>query len=289
MSKAGKEVLIKAVLQAIPSYIMSCFSLPGYLIDSIESAIRSFWWGDGEKKKLAWVAWSQLCKPKSKGGLGFRDLRSFNLALLAKQGWRLITHQESLMARVFKARYYPHGTFLEAGRGSRPSATWSAILKARSLLAKGLRIRIGNGYSTEIWDSPWIHDDGNFKLYTPRNPLTFYPMHVADLINPLTYNWNQQVIDATFWPIDRERILSIPIGAITSDDRLVWHYAKDGTYSVKSAYQLAFAAKGREVDEGMGTVSGEQGVKWDDIWSLEVPPKIRLFVWRAWDEETHTL
>lgn len=104
LSKAGNEVLIKAVLQAIPSYIMSCFALPGYLIDSIESAIRSFWWGDGEKKKLAWVAWSQLCKPKSKGGFGFRDLRSFNLALLAKQGWRLITHQDSLMARVFKAR-----------------------------------------------------------------------------------------------------------------------------------------------------------------------------------------
>lgn len=44
LSRTGNEVLIKAVLQSIPSYIMSCFLLPGYLIDSIESAIKAFWW-----------------------------------------------------------------------------------------------------------------------------------------------------------------------------------------------------------------------------------------------------
>lgn len=150
MSKVGKEVLIKAVLQAIPTYLMSCFLLPGNLVTSIEAAIREFWWGNGKKRKMAWVAWSQLCRSKRQGGLGLRDLRSFNLALLAKQGWRILTNPDSLMARILEARYFPHGNFLQAKPGSRPSATWSSILKARTLLTKGLRIRIGNGYSTPI-------------------------------------------------------------------------------------------------------------------------------------------
>lgn len=53
LSRAGKEVLIKAVLQEISSYIMYCFLLPGYFIDSIEAAIKALWWGDGAKKRLA--------------------------------------------------------------------------------------------------------------------------------------------------------------------------------------------------------------------------------------------
>lgn len=66
LSSAGKEVLIKAVLQSIPTYIMSCFSLPGYLIRDIEVAIRRFWWDSGTKKKLAWTSWAKLCQAKDK-------------------------------------------------------------------------------------------------------------------------------------------------------------------------------------------------------------------------------
>lgn len=157
-------MLVKAVLQAIPTYLMSCFLLPGNLVNSFELAIREFWWGQGAKRKMAWIAWAQLCRPKQQGGLGFRDLRSFNMALLAKQGWRILTNPESLMARIFEARYFPQGNFLEATVGYRPSATWSSIIKARALLINGLRIRIGNGHSRSIWDSPWIPDEGHFKV-----------------------------------------------------------------------------------------------------------------------------
>ena len=58
------------------------------------------------------------------GSIGFRDLRMFNLALLAKQGWRLQTNSSSLFARVFKAKYFPHCTFLEADLGRHPSYAW---------------------------------------------------------------------------------------------------------------------------------------------------------------------
>ena len=50
--------------------------------------------------------------PKGQGGMGFRDIHCFNLALLAKQCWRLIEQNDSLCARVLRAKYYPEGDIL---------------------------------------------------------------------------------------------------------------------------------------------------------------------------------
>ena len=84
------------------------------------------------------------------GGLGFQKVHQFNVALLAKQDWRLITCLDSLLSRVYKARYLPTSSFLEASTGNNPSYAWRSVLASQELLRKGARIRIENGSSTKI-------------------------------------------------------------------------------------------------------------------------------------------
>ena len=79
LSQAGREVLIKAIAQAIPTYAMACFKLPLSLFHEIEAMVKKFFWGQrGDKRKIHWVKWSELTKSKLEGGLGFRDLALFN-------------------------------------------------------------------------------------------------------------------------------------------------------------------------------------------------------------------
>ena len=115
LEEAGREILIKAVAQATPTYTMNCFKIPNSLCSELNSLICNFWWGQRDKeKKLAWIAWEKMCKPKADGGMGLKDLRAFNLVLLAKQGWRLIQNPrsltQSLESEVFSGKQFHGGT-----------------------------------------------------------------------------------------------------------------------------------------------------------------------------------
>jgi len=157
LSSAGKEVLIKSVAQAIPVYIMSVFMLPGTVQADLMRYIRRFWWGElGGMRKTHWIAWDKFTKPKGLGGLGSRDLKVFNQALLAWQAWRLIDRPTSLCARVLKAKYFPNGQLLDTAFPTNQSPTWKAIVHGLELVKKGVIWRIGSGEQIRIWRDPWI-------------------------------------------------------------------------------------------------------------------------------------
>lgn len=144
--QGGKEVLIKSVAQWIPTSIMSVFKLPLGWYDDLDQMNRNYLWGSKKcKRKAHWKSWGHLLKPKSRGGIGFRDLRLFNQALLARQAWRLLMFPGSLCARALHAKYYPNGNFEDTVFAGNPSSLWLGISRGLDLLKKGLIWRIRNG------------------------------------------------------------------------------------------------------------------------------------------------
>lgn len=48
---------------------------------------------------MHWVAWNTCCDPKVHGGMGFREIVSFNRALLARQGWQILSKPNALLSK----------------------------------------------------------------------------------------------------------------------------------------------------------------------------------------------
>lgn len=82
--------------------------------------------------------------------MDFRDLKAFNLALLAKQRWRIQQNPNSLVHRVLKAKYFADLTFKEAQLGHRPSYVWRSLMAAKDIVMNGARWVVGNGESVKI-------------------------------------------------------------------------------------------------------------------------------------------
>ncbi|KAK6163327.1 hypothetical protein DH2020_000191 [Rehmannia glutinosa] len=207
-----------------------------YIYHQLHSLIGAYWWDSKPgKKKIHWASWKTLSTAKSAGGLGFKDLRIFNLAMLSKQAWRLLTQPSSLLARLLQAKYYSSTSSMEAKLGNRPSWTWRSILEGRRALFVGCRKQIISGRTIKIWGGRWIPKPSSF---TPSSIPSDLPRDalVNSLIDETSRCWKVELIRTFFAAPDADLILSIPISSSSQNDKWIWHHSKSGKYSVKSAY-----------------------------------------------------
>ncbi|WVZ51469.1 hypothetical protein U9M48_002614 [Paspalum notatum var. saurae] len=203
LSAAAKEVLIKTVAQALPTYIMGVFKLPLSICDDLTSTIRNFWWGSEKgKRKTAWIAWKELLLKKNQGGFGFKDMRLFNQAMLARQAWRLIEKPNSLCAKLLKAKYFPRCSILDSVKSANASATCQSVLHGLELLKKGIIWRIGDGSQVRIWRDPWIPWEVTLKVSSRWGRCRLH--WVSDLLNSQGTDWDRDKLLRYFNEADRE-------------------------------------------------------------------------------------
>ncbi|XP_023634308.1 uncharacterized protein LOC111829455 [Capsella rubella] len=278
LSKGGKEVMIKAVASALPTYVMSCFRLPKSVTTKLTSAVANFWWGsNGGAGGMHWWAWAKLCDSKQLGGLGFRDVQDFNSALLAKQLWRLMEFPDSLFAKVFKSRYYRKSDPMAQIRTYSPSYGWRSIISARSLVQKGLIKRVGSGEAISIWTDPWI------PAQFPRPASSIGPFKdptllLTQFIDRQRNMWRMELLKQFFDPSDVSLINAIPVGNYAEKDALGWHFTKHGKYTVKSGYHTARLV----TSEGFKPVVCGPLLTplFAKIWKVRCPRKIQHFMWQ---------
>ncbi|XP_019185981.1 PREDICTED: uncharacterized protein LOC109180726 [Ipomoea nil] len=261
LSRAGREVLLKSVIHALPSYAMMVFLLPLGLCREIQTLMNEYWWTGtiGNGKGIRWWSWEGLCTPKRSGGMGFRKLHEMNKALLGKQAWRLLTLPNSLMSRVYKARYFPTCSYFDAKLGSNPSYIWRGLMEVQDLLRGGSRRHIGDGKTTRIGIDPWLPDSATLFVLTGLNE-TIAVAPVSSLFVVNRTEWDCECLGDIFEQRDVRLIMSIPLSKRLPPDSWFWAAETKGKYTVKSAYRML-----------IGEVADTR--PWVRIWELEVPPK----------------
>ncbi|KAJ0097104.1 hypothetical protein Patl1_28743 [Pistacia atlantica] len=248
LSQAGKEALFKAVIQALPTYSMGVFKIPKTILQELNRLIKSYCWGQkNDEKRIHWCSWDKMKLSKNDGGLGFRDLELFNLAMLAKQGWRLLHYPNSLTVKVLFAKYYPDGNFLEAKVKRSSSFIWRSVMAARAILESGLMWCIGDGSKVRIWQDKWLPSASSFKIQS-------------------------QCLEVNI-------ICRIPISIFKRRDKIVWRYSQNGLFSVKSAYHLQ--VESQISSRGQSASAANDNKKWKKLWKLPITNAEKLFLWKA--------
>lgn len=215
-----------------------------------------------------------MAKPKAIGGLGLRDFQLFNVALLAKIGWRLLQNPECLLAKVLFGKYCPDKDILHATGSSAMSHGWRSILLGRDLLVQNLGWAVGNVESINVWDDPWLSLSRQQRPVGPPNE-PHSELRVADLLNSETSEWELSKIRLIL-PAYEEAILSIKPSLTRSPDKLIWLGTKSGDYTTKSGYYSAVNNDDFGVAQNLLL-----GFNWkSSVWNLSCSPKVKLFSWK---------
>ncbi|XP_025693017.1 uncharacterized protein [Arachis hypogaea] len=278
LNQAGKEVLIKAVIQAIPVYAMNIIKFPKSFCKRIEAAIARFWWkSNGKERSIHWKSWAKMTRSKTKGGLGFKDLECQNIAHLAKQAWRLLKEEDAIWVQTLKAIYYPNCSLWEADMGRNASWIWKSLLEGRDFLRRNGRWSIGNGAEVDVWQDNWVTGLGKLERNGDGGI-----RKVSELIRE-GEGWDRKKIEDIFHGSIAELIIKTPVSMINKKDHLIWQHRQDGQYTVRTGYHVAKEEKESKEERRICKASTSQDWKevWEAIWRLPIPQKVRMFLWKA--------
>ncbi|KAI3821231.1 hypothetical protein L1987_08792 [Smallanthus sonchifolius] len=284
LSFGGRLTLVKAVLGSLPLYFLSMFKAPVKILKELEVTRRRFLWGgNNAKKKIHWVKWDNIIKPRRLGGLGVGGLHTMNHALLTKWKWKVLNDPGSLWARCIKAIHKSPLEYPSDLHKKSISDNWSAIVTVGKDLGSIeesinnlFRKHIGNGAISSFWNLAWFGTIPFRRLF----PALFVldrnkKCRIADRVHctssgSVTFNWDwKKGADAH---IRAEEIGDIEnmiknYGFIEGPDKWVWEGNPSGNFTTESCR--------RWLEDNTMKES-----KVEVLWLGWVPLTVRCFMWR---------
>ncbi|CAI0428531.1 unnamed protein product [Linum tenue] len=148
-------------------------------------------------------------------------------------------------------------------------------MSAQEFLNEGLRWRVGNGASIRVWGDRWLPTEN--ATYVESAPMGLpVDATVRELISPDTDEWDEAVLEGCFPTEIANVIRQIPLRNIEENDRLIWKGNSSGNYTVRDGYRLWMKDfKAREAIVQIGETQ-----VWKSLWNLNIPPKVKHFLWR---------
>jgi hypothetical protein len=129
-SYPGREMLVKSVLSALPTYFLSMHKMPKWGFSKIDRIRRSFFWRGEDPDKVkgghCLVNWQICTRPKKWGGLGIKDLSKFNRALRLRWLWHQWDVRDKPWKNLLKVvdhtdrQLFFSSTYVHIGNGTPP-------------------------------------------------------------------------------------------------------------------------------------------------------------------------
>ncbi|KAK2647695.1 hypothetical protein Ddye_015184 [Dipteronia dyeriana] len=154
--------------------------------------------------------------------------------MLGKQCWRIVNNPDSLASKILKRCYFPNETLITGSKKKNyGSFAWKSLLWGKGILEAGMRWRVGNGTAISIYKDNWIPNSSFLKILS--HPKLGVDATVNRLISS-SGGWNMEVLNQNFSMEEINGILQIPVGGGEVVNTNIWHFEKNGCYSVKSGY-----------------------------------------------------
>lgn len=204
-----------------------------------------------------------------------RNIQAFNVAMLAKNSWRILTKPTCLLARLLLGKYCSNSDFFSTSCSSSASHGWKGVVAGCQLLKIQLGKAIGNGETTKIWEDSWIFPSHRFVPFGPPSEESSNYV-VKDLLVRDTAEWNRPMVDSLLPELAAD-IYLIRHSTLQTEDKFCWHKMKSGSYSVKSGY-YAWQEESTNPQLLSPTITDFNWKKF--VWQEETAPNQQIFPWK---------
>ena len=154
------------------------------------------------------------------------------------------------------------------------------------MIQRGARWRVSNGKKIRVWQDHWLPRK-HPPLLSVCSIVDFENSTVDILIDPQTRQWNVEMVEGLFNEEEAELIKQIPLSRFAPEDNLFWPFSSSGLYSCKSGYKF-LKLEEEMLERPHGSATNEDTQVWKQIWSMNVPQKVKMLLWRACHEAMPT-